>query len=460
MSPQSLQYPSPATGDVAEAHGRHRRPESLADARPRVSYDLPAVPVPAQRSARHHRNIPAQRGVLSQLSALGQLGGLAQSNSRSARHSAGHRAAGNQRPVTGSHRAPGTLPIESWLLMGKTRQQVLLASLVAAGLLLVAIPSTRGSENIDAVNAAAQGKSGTHAAQKAKTNGGSGNSSKDDADATPAGATTTPAPSAPAVQAGGAIPASEIEHGKGPGKSMLVTGNTTVALTFDDGPDPEQTPKILALLDQYQIKATFCLVGQQVQKHPEIVRQIVAAGHTLCNHTWNHSLTIGKDKPEKIQADLARTNAAIEAAAPGTPVPFFRAPGGNFTDALVGVAASDGMTSLYWQVDPQDWNHTEGETDAAHIARVVATVKKHVRPGSIVLSHDFNQPDTIAAYQKLLPWLKENFTLGIPAQPTTSPTTPPTASPTPSSPTPTETPATPDPAVSASPQPADAAATS
>jgi hypothetical protein len=111
------------------------------------------------------------------------------------------------------------------------------------------------------------------------------------------------------------------------------------------------------------------------------------------------------------------------------------------------------MTSLYWQVDPQDWDHKTGETDAAHTARVIADVKKHVRPGSIVLSHDFNQPDTIAAYEKLLPWLKENFTLGIPGVPAPAPTTTTTVEPTPS-----ETPATPDPSTSASPDPAAAAA--
>ncbi|GIM91416.1 polysaccharide deacetylase family protein [Paractinoplanes toevensis] len=434
MSPQSLQYLSPASGDVAESAGRHRRPESLADARPRVTYDLPSTRahVPTQRGARHQRN------------------------DRPARHSAAHRAVVNERPIAGSHRAPGTLPIESWLLMGKTRQQLLLASLVAVGLLLVAVPGTRGggSDTIDAVNAAAQRKAGTHATQKAKPGGGSDASatdeSNDSAAADPAAA--SPAPSSPVVEATNAGQPKEAKH-VGPGNSLLTTGSKTVALTFDDGPDPAQTPKILALLDQYQIKATFCLVGQQVQKHPEMVREIVAAGHTLCNHTWSHSLTIGKDKPEQIQADLARTNAAIQAAAPGTPVPFFRAPGGNFTDRLVGVASAAGMTSLYWQVDPQDWKHTEGETDEAHIARVIAEVKKHVRPGSIVLSHDFNQPDTIAAYQKLLPWLTENFTLGIPGQPAVEPT-PADPTPTAPEPAPTETPALPEPSASVSPAPA------
>jgi len=207
----------------------------------------------------------------------------------------------------------------------------------------------------------------------------------------------------------------------GPGNSLRTTGSTAVALTFDDGPDPVHTPQILDLLAKYQIKATFCLVGQNVVKHPEIVREIVADGHTLCNHTWNHSLTIGKDKPEQIKADLARTSAAIRAAVPDAKIPFFRAPGGNFTDRLVDVAAADGMTSLYWQVDPQDWLHKTGETDTAHTDRVIAAVKKDVRPGSIVLSHDFNQPDTIRAYAKLLPWLTENFRLGTPARPTPLP---------------------------------------
>ncbi|RSM47706.1 polysaccharide deacetylase family protein [Actinoplanes sp. ATCC 53533] len=198
---------------------------------------------------------------------------------------------------------------------------------------------------------------------------------------------------------------------------MRTTGSAAVALTFDDGPDPVQTPKILELLAENQVKATFCLVGDQVRRHPEIVRQIAAAGHTLCNHTWDHSLTIGRTKPAKIQADLRRTNDAIRAAVPGAQIPFFRAPGGNFTDALVQTAYADGMISLYWEVDPRDWEHAAGEDDASHVEKIVKGVQKDVRPGAIVLSHDFNQPDTILAYEQLLPWLKERFELGVPAQP-------------------------------------------
>jgi peptidoglycan/xylan/chitin deacetylase (PgdA/CDA1 family) len=226
----------------------------------------------------------------------------------------------------------------------------------------------------------------------------------------PAGKPATAAPAA--SSAPGAIIA--VPAGDGPFQSMRTTGTETVALTFDDGPDPVQTPKILAMLAEYRVKATFCLVGEQVEKHPEIVQEIVAAGHTLCNHTWDHSLTIGKEKPAVIAADLSRTSQAIHNAVPGVEIPFFRAPGGNFSDRLVQVAYAAGMTSLYWEVDPRDWEHDKEADAEEHVEKVIEDVRRTVKPGSIVLSHDFNQPETVSAYERLLPWLAENFELGTP----------------------------------------------
>ncbi len=197
----------------------------------------------------------------------------------------------------------------------------------------------------------------------------------------------------------------------GPAGSHLSTGTAAVALTFDDGPDPAQTPRMLKLLAQQHVHATFCLVGQNVQRHPELVRKIVAGGNTLCNHTWSHSLTIGKQTPAQIEADLQRTNDAIRKAAPGAEIKYFRAPGGNFTPRLVATARQMGMTSLYWKVDPRDWDHPKGETDAAHRARVINTVEKHVGKGAVILSHDYAQPDTIAAYRTLIPWLRHRYKL-------------------------------------------------
>jgi len=197
----------------------------------------------------------------------------------------------------------------------------------------------------------------------------------------------------------------------GPANSATKTGTAAVALTFDDGPDPVQTPKLLDLLAEQHVKATFCLVGENVAAHPELVRRIADEGHTLCNHTWHHSLTLGKEKPATIRADLQRTNDAIHAAAPDAEIKYLRAPGGNFTPNFVKVAAELGMASIYWQVDPRDWDHPVGESDAAHLTKVLAAIKNHVHKGSIVLSHDFGQPDTITAYRTLLPWLKQRYKL-------------------------------------------------
>lgn len=189
------------------------------------------------------------------------------------------------------------------------------------------------------------------------------------------------------------------------------TGRAGIALTFDDGPDPAQTPKLLDLLKKRNVKATFCVVGQNVAAHPALVRRIAAEGHTLCNHTWRHSLTLGKEKPAVIRADLQRTNDAIRAAVPGAEIRYMRAPGGNFTPAFVATAAGMGMTSIYWQVDPRDWDHPPGESAAAHRAKVIRAVKKHVGKGAIVLSHDYAQPGTISAYETLIPWLQRRHKL-------------------------------------------------
>ncbi|MEV6344993.1 polysaccharide deacetylase family protein [Actinoplanes sp. NPDC051851] len=352
----------------------------------------------------------------------------------------------------GAHRAPGTLtlsnlPIGALLSAARNRPQAaVLSTLVVAGLMLSIVPFSQQGDDPSVVNTAAQAAA-AQAEKKKTADKAAGGASNTEAEPT-AEATASPTPEATTTQPAGYDPElSVLPVGNGPASSLLTSGTQAVSLTFDDGPDPQLTPKLLKMLDEYQVKATFCLVGTQVKKHPELVRDIVAAGHTLCNHTWNHDLTIGKKSAAKIRADLEKTNAAIQAAVPGAQIRFFRAPGGNFTDKLVKVAHAEGMASLYWEVDPRDWEHTEDETDAEHTARVIATVKKQVKPGAIILSHDFNQPDTIAAYEKLIPWLAERYSLGVPtgegetpeAPASTAPTTEPTPSPSVStSPTPSE----------------------
>jgi len=197
----------------------------------------------------------------------------------------------------------------------------------------------------------------------------------------------------------------------GPAGSHTRTGSTAVALTFDDGPDPNLTPRILDLLKANGVRATFCLVGKQVKLYPDLVRRIAAEGHTLCDHTYSHRTDLGKQSTAIMTQELLDTLNLIHAAAPEAPVQYFRAPGGNFTPALVAVAHSLGLTSIYWAVDPRDWDDKQFGTGARMVNHVIDVVESKTGPGAIVLSHDLKVPDTITAYATLLPWLKARFTL-------------------------------------------------
>jgi len=237
-----------------------------------------------------------------------------------------------------------------------------------------------------------------------------------------------PVPAEPAGLAGGVAggepmtnPSDSATAASVPNPADGVIKNTgsadSVALTFDDGPDPKYTPQILDLLRKNGAKATFCLVGVQVQQFPDLVRRIAAEGHTLCNHTWKHDLKLGTRGEQAIRADLQRTNDAILAAVPGAKIKYFRHPGGMWTPAAVKVAQSMGMQCAGWEVDTDDWNiakYPAGEPMKQH---VLTTLRNTVKPGSIVLAHDSggDRRGTMAAYEVALPELKSKYQLvGLP----------------------------------------------
>jgi peptidoglycan/xylan/chitin deacetylase (PgdA/CDA1 family) len=196
------------------------------------------------------------------------------------------------------------------------------------------------------------------------------------------------------------------EEATGPYGSRVTTGTPEVALTFDDGPDPQWTPQVLDLLGRYQIKATFCLVGVNVVQFPQLVRRIFDEGHTLCNHSWVHDTKMSTRSKDFVFNDLARTNTAIKSAAPGSRISYYRQPGGAWSAAIVAVAKQLGMTSLHWQVDPRDW--------AKPGARAIAsTVSSATTPGAIVLLHDAggDRRGTVEALRTVLPNLASRLRL-------------------------------------------------
>ncbi len=190
------------------------------------------------------------------------------------------------------------------------------------------------------------------------------------------------------------------------------TGAGSVALTFDDGPDAS-TPQILALLRQYGVKATFCVIGLNVKANPGLLQAIVRDGHTLCNHTWQHDTALGRRSADMIRADLQRTNDEIHKAAPGVPVRYFRHPAGNFTPTAVQVARELGMTSLGWNVDPRDWDTKTYQPGTPLTNQIVSVIQQNCAPGAIVLSHDGggDRSSTVAAYRTLLPYLLDRYPL-------------------------------------------------
>lgn len=222
--------------------------------------------------------------------------------------------------------------------------------------------------------------------------------------------TSIPTPDPPAARLV-AIQVPRPGLGQGPGGSATGTGTDGVALTFDDGPDPDVTPRMLDLLAAHHVRATFCLIGRQAAAYPAIVARIAAEGHTLCNHSWAHALDLAKQSDDAILRDLRDTSNAISAAAGGAPVRYFRAPGGNFTAHLVALAGGLGLRSIYWAVDPRDWDFTRYPAGQPMVDHIVSVIETQTRPGAIILSHDSRKPDTLAAYVQLLPWLLPRFRL-------------------------------------------------
>jgi peptidoglycan-N-acetylglucosamine deacetylase len=161
-----------------------------------------------------------------------------------------------------------------------------------------------------------------------------------------------------------------------------------VRLTFDDGPVRTNTPRVLKVLSNYRVKATFFVIGQRARRHPGLVKREYREGHSVQNHTYTHPdlTTLGN---ARIRRELRATNRAIEAA--GVPRPYrFRPPQGHTNARVRGVGASLGLIQTLWNVDPHDW----ANPPASMICRRVVT---NVRPGSIVLLHDGTGANTVEA---------------------------------------------------------------
>lgn len=157
------------------------------------------------------------------------------------------------------------------------------------------------------------------------------------------------------------------------------TDKPNVALSFDAAWGADKTVQILDLLDTYNVKATFFLVGFWVDKYPELVAEIYSRGHLVGNHSTNHP-HFAKLSKEGMAMEIDNTSKKIKAIT-GEDVIYFRAPFGEYNDTLINVLSERNMKCIQWDVDSLDWKGISGK-------EITANILGKAKKGSIILCHN------------------------------------------------------------------------
>lgn len=168
-----------------------------------------------------------------------------------------------------------------------------------------------------------------------------------------------------------------------------------VALSFDDGPSTVNTPKVLALLKQYQAHATFFVVGTRVKEGAEVLKQEVAQGCEIGNHTWDHA-NLAKLSMKKVNKQYDKTADLVKKLV-GYDITLLRPPYGAISTKM---RKKLKHPMALWNTDTLDWK-------SKNTKAIMKEIKKNVKDGDIILMHDIH-PTTVEALKKVLPWLVKN----------------------------------------------------
>lgn len=174
-----------------------------------------------------------------------------------------------------------------------------------------------------------------------------------------------------------------------------------VALTFDDGPHPENTPAILQLLHDYNMKGTFFMLGSRIEYYPEIVKTIREQGHEIGNHTWNH-----KQLPSLSEANMKEEITSVDTlleSVIGEKASVFRPPYGATNDLVESVA---GAPTVLWTIDTLDWKSHDPKA-------ILASVENNLHPNAIILMHDIHTA-TVEGVELVLTYLQEQGYTSVP----------------------------------------------
>ena len=182
------------------------------------------------------------------------------------------------------------------------------------------------------------------------------------------------------------------------GKSLVcgAPNSGKIALTFDDGPG-EATPAVLELLRNAQVRATFFLCGQNVERYPELARRIAEEGHEIGNHTYSHPRLLGRT-PGKIAWEIEQAQRVI-AHGTGREPTLFRPPYGLRWFGLFPILERNGLTSVMWSVNSRDWKRSHEE--------ISRRVVDETGPGAIILFHDGVPPGKSADRQATVEALRD-----------------------------------------------------
>ena len=181
---------------------------------------------------------------------------------------------------------------------------------------------------------------------------------------------------------------------------VMVSGNY-IAMTFDDGPHPSNTPRLLDMLSARNIKATFYVIGRSVDLYPNVVRRTVAEGHEIGNHSNTHRL-LSKLSDEEVRSDLARCRDAVGRAAGVQPRTLRPPYGGLLQRQREMVHAEFGYPTILWSVDPLDWKRPGAGVISSRILAGASA-------GGIVLAHDLHSQTVDAMPATLDALLRRGF---------------------------------------------------
>ncbi len=175
--------------------------------------------------------------------------------------------------------------------------------------------------------------------------------------------------------------------------TAISTPSPVVAMTFDDGPHPTHTPRLLDMLRERNLRATFYLIGNRVVQYPNIARRIAEEGHEIGNHSWSHPF-MDRLSAAAVTREIDQTTDAIFQVT-GRPPVTFRPPYGAFTrNQRTNLHAARSLPTILWSVDPQDWRRPGPSVVANRILT-------HAHQGGIILSHDIHRGTIDAMPQTL-----------------------------------------------------------